>query len=414
MKKIAQGKMGLWILVLCLAGLLIFSQAALAEKVKVRVGHIVHLTGAYAAGQVGLNDGFLDACAAANKHMDLNGIEIVPVWMDGGTDVAKSMQAFKKMIAKTSDGPMVAMVGESTTIALALKKWYIKKKVPCIEGGSDDALFTLPSWTFSDPLPYVNELGAWVDYYLENIWPQKGLDRKPRFAWLTWEIPFGRASITPKTKAYLAQKGVEVVGEEFVPFVPTDVSAQLMRLKEKKVDFTYGAMYHNAMAVILKEADKLGMIEQMDIGMAYAVIPKALLGMAGALARNIYITSVMYPKETWADRCPRILEAYNNNKNKDKLPPMAYSLGFIRGLLVSEAVRIAAKEVGAQNVDGEAVYRGMQKITNFDAWGVAAPYTFTEKKRYGQDTTIMIRLNDNKVNMLGEFVGPNLTKTDWK
>jgi len=31
------------------------------EKVKISIGHLVHLTGAYAAGQAGSNEGFMDA-----------------------------------------------------------------------------------------------------------------------------------------------------------------------------------------------------------------------------------------------------------------------------------------------------------------------------------------------------------------
>ena len=173
------------------------TQTADAEATKIRIGHIVHLTGAYATGLAGLNEAFLDAIEAANKYMDLPpGVEIVGEWIDGGSDTAKSMTAFKKL---TGGDPVDVILANSTPVALALKKWFIKKKIADIEAGSDDELYKLPSWTFSFPSPYVNEFGAWIDFYMENIWKKKGLNRAPRFAWLTWDLTAGRAMITPKT-----------------------------------------------------------------------------------------------------------------------------------------------------------------------------------------------------------------------
>lgn len=384
-----------------------------AEKKKVYLGHLVHITGPYGGTQVANNPGFLDGVELANKYMDLKGIEIVPVWKDGGSDAAKSMTAFKQMAS--GDESIVAMVGQSTGVALALKTWNIKKEVVNVEGGSDDELTNLPSWTFSPTSPYVNELGVWVDYYLKHIWPKKGLDRKPRFAWLTWEVAYGRASITPKTRAYIESKGVEIVGEEFIPYVPTDVSAQLLRLKEKGVDFTFGGMYQNAFAVVLKEMDKLSMVDQIDVGLCYAIVPGVLLDMVGPLARNTYIVSNIWPVEEWAKRAPKVLEIFNKNgRDKMGFPPEGYAMTAGMALIACEAIRIAANTVGPDKIDGKAVYEAMQKIKNYDMMGLRPPVTFTEKKRFGQDTAVLLRLNENRQNVIGEFPCPDLTLYDWK
>ena len=384
-----------------------------ADKKKVYVGHLVHITGPYGGTQVANNPGFLDGVELANKYMDFNGVEVVPVWKDGGSDAAKSMTAFKQMAS--GDKKIVAMVGQSTGVALALKKWNIKKEIVNVEGGSDDELTKLPSWTFSPTSPYVNELGLWVDYYLKNIWPKKNLKRKPRFAWLTWEVAYGRASITPKTRAYIESKGVEIVGEEFIPYVPTDVSAQLLRLKEKGVDFTFGGMYQNAYAVVLKEMEKLSMIDQIDVGLCYAIVPGVLLDMVGPLARNTYIVSNIWPVNEWTERAPQVLEIFNkNDRGKMGFPPEGYAMTAGMALIACEAIRIASHTVGPDKIDGQAVYEAMQKIKDYDMMGLRPAVTFTEKKRFGQDTAVLIRLNDNKQNVIGEFPCPDLTIYDWK
>jgi len=384
--------------------------ASAADKV-ISVGHIVHLTGAYASGQQGINEGFLDGVELANTYMDLpKGVKFKAVWMDGGTDTSKSMTAFKKL---ADDGVMV-MIGESTAVGLALKKWNIQKKIPNVEGGSAVPMFQLPSWTFSTVSPYVNQFGAWVDYYLTHVWPKKGLKRAPRFAFLTWDNPFGRMMITDETKNYLKAKGVELVCEEYIPAVPTDVSASIMRLKEKDVDFTYGGMYFNAFAVCAKEMEKQGLIDKIDLGTTYAFQYDLYLKEMGPLARNMYVTSQYTPSGEWEKACPKALEIYKKNKRESLPSPDMYLVGLNKALVACEAVRIALKDVGPDKIDGDAIYKALEKMGSFDAWGTAPAVTFTEKKRYGADSVIMLRLNDEKVNNLGLVAAPNLTGVDWK
>ena len=235
-----------------------------------------------------------------------------------------------------------------------------------------------------------------------------------RFAFLTWDNPFGRMVITDATKGYLKAKGVELVGEEFIPAVPTDVSAQVMRLKEKEVDFTYGGMYFNAFAVCAKEMEKQGLIDKIDLGTTYAFQYEQYLKEVGPLARNMYVTGQYTPYEEWNKACPRVLEVYKKNK-RDSLPsPVLYLVGLNKALVACEAVRLALNDVGPDRMDGEAIYKALQKLSNFDAWGTSPPVTFTEKKRYGVDSVIMLRLNDEKVNNLASFPTPNLTGVDWK
>lgn len=383
---------------------------AAAEKV-ISIGHIVHLTGAYASGQQGINEGFLDGIELANTHMELpKGIKLKGIWMDGGTDTSKSMTAFKKLV----DDGIVVMVGESTAVGVALKKWNIQKKIANVEGGSAVPMFELPSWTFSTAAPYVNEFGAWIDYYLKEVWPKKGVSRAPRFAFLTWDNPFGRMVITDHTKSYLKTKGVELVGEEFIPAVPTDVSAQIMRLKEKGVDFTYGGMYFNAFAVCAKEMEKQGLIDKIDLGTTHAFQPDQYVKETGPLARNTYVTGQFPMFEEWNKVCPKVLEIYKKNKRESLPSTDLYLNGLSKALVACEAVRIALKDIGPDKIGGEAIYNALQKIRNFDVWGTAAPVTFTEKKRYGADSVIMLRLNNEKVNNLGMFPAPNLTGVDWK
>jgi len=345
-----------------------------------------------------------------NETKMIPGVELVGIWADGGTEVPKAMNAYKKLAAE-SPAP-VAIIGESTPVGLALKKWHIRDEIPDIEGGGDDEMYSLPSWTFSASCPYVNQFGAWLDFYLKDVWPKKGLKRAPRIAFLTWDNAFGRAFITDNGRAYLKKRGVELVAEEFIPLVPTDTTPQLLRIKEKGADFTYGGMYHTAFNVVLKDADKLGMIDSIDFGLMYAVEMAQVIAGVGDLARNVYVTQFFKPYETWATEAPEALRAFQANKRNEKIATI-WSNGFQRGMIAAAAVKLAVEKVGAKNVKSQDIYDALTRLNQAKTY-VTLPVSYTAKKRYGLDSIFMVRLNNRKINMLDTYQAPNLTKYDWK
>lgn len=389
----------------CMSG-----EAQAQGKVKLRVTQLMQFTGPMAGGQVGICEGYTDAVEAFNKYSPIPGAEIVSNCVDAGSDAAKGMAAFKQM-SEGSDA-VVAVSGQSTGIAIALKKWNIRKKIINLEAGVDDELLSLPSWTFSHSVPYVNTVAAWVDYYMANIWPKKKLKRAPRMAWLTWDNAFGRSAITPKTIAYVKSKGIEIVDEEFIPLMPTDTGAQVMRMLEKGVDFTYGNGYHNAFAVVLKDMERFDAIDKIVIGIGYATAPNALIdavseGGRKDLTRNTYMTRISRDISEWPVYAPRVWEIYKAKKRN--VTDHTYGMAFAQGLVTCEAVRLAAQKVGAAKVDGPAVYDAVQTIKNFDPYGIGPAISYSATKRYGRDSVFVQLLRGNKVTTLKEQAAKDLT-----
>jgi len=383
-------------------GQMTLASTAIAEKVKIKLAHLPHLTGGYAAGQAGINDAFLDTVKYANDNNMIPGVELITTWADGGTDTSKSMAGFKKMIAETPRP--VVILGESTPIGIALKSWHYKEMVPDLEGGSSVDFFKLPSATFSQPAPYVHQAGAFIDYFMAKIWKKK---TKPKFAWLTWDHPAGRSPITPEVEAYIKSKGVEIVGAEFIPLTPTDMTPQLLRLKRKKVDVVYGCAYHNAYAVVLKDMKKLGLLGKFTIGFMYWISPISLIDAVGPLTEGIWQTGIFYTdKKDWKAKAPRYLEIYN--KNNRKSDHNIYISGVWRTCTAVEAVKIAVKNVGAKNVDGKAMYDALTQMKNFDGWGIGPPQSFSKTRRYGQDKVMMYRYTNQKHKFIEYYPTPEL------
>jgi len=376
---------------------------AQAKEKEIVIGNLIHLTGAYAAVQAGIQEGVMDGIKYLNQVNYVPGVKLKAIWVDGGTDAAKSLTGLKKMLAHKPKP--VIIHGESTGIGIALKKWYVKSKVPSLEAGQADVYGQKPSWTFTPNTPYVNLCGAWVDYYLKHLWKDK--TRKPRFAFLAWDNPFGRAALTPNVKNYIKSKGIEIVAEEFIPGVPVDTTAQLLRLKEKKVDFTYGGFYYNALAPVLKDADKLGMIDDITIGVTSFPVDE-LPKLAGDLTRNVWDPHFWFPASIMEERAPIIAKAYKDG-GYTKISMTVYGSGFAMMQICAELIRIAAADVGVENVDGPAVHNARLKVKDIDGFGYYSPISWPGGRWFGRDTCILLTYENQKPVFKGFIPAPDLT-----
>lgn len=390
--------------VLLLLGLIGTVQAA--NKV-VTIGIIAQLTGPYGPPTRGIMEGSVDVMEAVNKYDPIPGITLKAVFVDGASSPAKAMSACKKMVAQHNP---VVVLDWTTPSALALKTYFVKKEIPCVTGGGANPLWEMPSWSFSATAPYVNQVGGWAKYYLENIWPKKGLNRKPNFAWVTWDNAAGRGSITEESKAYIKSLGINIVeGDgEFFPTAPTEVTAQVLRLKEHEVDFTYGMLIFPTAAAILKGLDKMGMIDRIDLGMS-TPNPPILVAQVKDMARNCYFSDYWTEPSDWGEKCPRLLEMYNDNKRQE-LPKLLYGAGVGWGLIPTEAVRMAAKAVGPENVTGAACYKALTQMKNYQRWNTGVPITFGETRRIGCDATYVSHPIEGGIKTLGIMQHHNLTK----
>jgi branched-chain amino acid transport system substrate-binding protein len=398
MKKIGKASVLAVALTLCLAGL----PAIAADAPVIVIGHLPHFTGAYGATQASFAPAQEDAIEWANSVKYIPGATLKLTWVDGGTDPAKSMAGFKKMIAETPKP--VVIIGESTGIGTALVKWHAQAKIPDVEGGMSQAMIDPPSWTFCQPPPYDDQFAAWVDYFLTHIWKKS---EKPKFAWLTWDNPFGRAPMTPRAEAYLKSKGIEVVATEFIPNVPSNTTAQVMRLKESGANFTFGGMYPSALGVVIKDMDKLGMTGKITMGLSYACNLGELIKYVGPLANGVHITGINTLVDDMQKKCPMVAEMYAKKK-REGVNEWGYLNCWSKFAIAIEAARMAAAAVGPDKVDGQAVYEALTKMHNFNAWGTSPPVSYSATRRVGMDSVDIQAIENEKPVSKGYFAVPQL------
>ncbi len=377
-----------------------------AKKVDIHILTLLDLTGPYSASHQTVLKGIKAFAEWANETEYIPGVNIVLDVYDHGMDVSKCLVAFNTA-ASSKNKPVVSTAGISSATAGALKSIAKRKKIPLVDGVSNRSIILDPGWVFGYSPPYEAWLGVSGKWIKANWkadskfeWIRKHYkDRPPRLGYIGWDNAFGRALVVDENRAYLKSIGVEFLGDEYIPMSPNDVTPQLERLR--KADFIYFGMYSADHAVCLKNAARLGLREKfLDISWP-ADSPYLLKMYAGALSENTLIPTMYQPlMKDWPD----FLRESFKKSGLGEPYILGYSWGVVQYDIMFEAIRNAAKAVGAENVTGQDVYNALIKLKDFPAKGVSSKITYSETKRWGPDVTDFYQIVDGKVIHTGERI----------
>jgi len=210
-----------------------------------------------------------------------------------------------------------------------------------------------------------------------------------------WDNAFGRGADYPETKDYLKKIGVDYVGAEYIPMSPSDTTPQILRLvKEKKTDFIYFFMYPSSIAVVLKDAARLGIRDEFQDFSFWACSVVQLQSYVGELAeRSMMLTGYQLTPDEWD--IPYFVEHYKASK----MPLMAavfYSGGVSYMNVKAELIRRAALTVGADKVDGQAVFNEFMKMKAYKPAMYHSTVSFSETKRVGPNNAVMYQIQEGK------------------
>jgi len=360
-----------------------------AEKeVDVTIGALVNLTGHEAGQQIGIEQGIVDALAWANRHDYVPGVNLVIDWVDSGSSQSKGIEGYIK-VTKSRRKPL-CWIGMNTGIAEALVTRTAGDKMPHIEGGISRKLISPPQWTFCLLQPFDEQAAAAINWFLES-WKKP---TPPSMAILTWDNAYGRAHYTPQLEKYAKSKGIKIVTQQYVPTSPVEVKSQLIAIRDSGADFTFGGMYAGPWAVVLKDANSLGLSGKIQFISSWATNSVEVLNLTGKLSENFAITISLAEPEEWKGK---IVEQIFNEANRGEASKLnMYSLGVQSVAVACEAIKRAVTKVGAKDVDQQAVYDALQTIDNFDPWGASPPVTYTKTKRYGLDQVKILRIENGK------------------
>jgi ABC-type branched-subunit amino acid transport system substrate-binding protein len=318
----------------------------------------------------------------------IDGAKLVLRWVDSQLSVTKAISGFNRMVAQ--DPKPVLLFGFMTAEVNALKSRCEEEKIPMLAAGHDKSTISPPGWAFVIMAGWADMFAAFIDHILEDWTAERG----PKVAVITTDSSVGRGVM--EGYPYAEAKGVDI-HTEFISMLPVDATAQLLSTKRWGADFIFVHGVETHTSVVLKDAERLGILDEYQFGISQATDVYHLMDIVPELSEGV----VAVRMHTEADRIDtpggalskEIWEYVTGSWEPDTdHGPMTFVF------LVKEVLTRAIAEVGLENLDGEAVYRVLEDF-QWDPLGTTGglPYRWGPGKRVGTHAFSIYEIRGGKV-----------------
>ena len=324
-----------------------------------KVGLLSDLTGPTSSVGAPYADGIKAYVGWLNENGGIDGEPVELIQVDYAYNVQQALAAYKRF---TSSG-IVAMQGWGTGDTEALVKFVAKDKIPVFSASYSAHLMdpTKAPYNFTAAPDYSTQGRAGLKYLRES-WKE---ERAPKLAFVFPDNPYGSVPI-PAMKEYAAELGFEIVGQENVDLKAIDATPQLLSLKKVEPDFVWTGGTTPSTAVIMKDAQKLGMkctfltnIWSSDENI-FKLGGDAANGHFGLQGGVIYGQDVPGMK---------IIHELTGGE-----PQMThYVRGFVSAMVMCEGMKMAK---AAGEVTGESIKAALETMRDFDPQGLAPAISF--------------------------------------
>ena len=214
------------------------------------IGGIGPTTGAAATYGEAVKNGAELAVKEINEAGGINGVQVRFEWQDDEHDAEKSVNAYntlkdkgmQMLMGTVTSGPCTAVVAKTAEDNM----FQLTPSGSAVESIKGDHAFRV---CFSDP----NQGVASADYLAEKFAGKK-------VAAIYNSSDVYSSGIFEKFSAQAQEKGLEVVtAQAFTKDSAQDFTVQLQKIKESKADLVFLPIYYQEAALILTQADKMGL-----------------------------------------------------------------------------------------------------------------------------------------------------------
>jgi branched-chain amino acid transport system substrate-binding protein len=330
----------------------------------IKLGNLVDLTGPTSDQGKDIGQGRIDATQYFNEKGGINGRKIELISVEYGFQPPRAVAAYKKFV---EEDKVILVLGYGTPDTEALRPYITKDKIPYLSGSYSGHLTDPRQTPFNFPggIDYTSQIRIFLNYVKET-W--KDTSRKPRVAFIYADNAYGRAPIESGRK-YAQEISVDLVDEEIIPTVVTDVTSQLLTMKKKDPDFAYINTNTQWVPVVLKDSFKLGLKTKYVVN-NYG-IDERTPGLAGEAAEGVMgIQDVAY----WGENVPgmKTLMDFHAKHHPNDTHASPYMRGWLFTIVALEGIKRAGS-----NPTGEAVKKALESLKEFDTWGITPPFTYT-------------------------------------
>ncbi len=324
-----------------------------------KVGLLSDLTGPTSSVGTPYAEGIKAYVAWLNENGGIGGEPVELIQVDYAYNVQQALAAYKRF---TSSG-IVAMQGWGTGDTEALVKFVAKDKIPVFSASYSAHLM--------DPEKAPYNFTAAADYstmgraglnYLHETWKET---RAPKLAFMFPDNPYGTAPIAAMEE-YAKELGFEVVGKENVDLKAIDATPQLLSLKKAGPDFVWTGGTTPSTAVIMKDAQKLGMTCTFFSNIWSS--DENLFKLAGDAANGhfgLQGAAIYGQPSAGMDLILKVTKGE---------PQMThYVRGFVSAMVMCEGMKMAK---AAGEVTGESIKAALETMRDFDPMGLAPAVSY--------------------------------------
>jgi len=368
---------GLICLALMVAMLPLGSACAPSEAKTLKIGISTPSTGKAAEKGAPMGHANLDAIEYINAELDgAAGYPVEVVWLDNGYDAAKVVTNVNLFMDK---GCLMFATASSAMMSASMEIAN-RAEFPGLASFTSPSLYRPPKHIYGQMPDYGDDALAFASYFMENIWQES---RKPTFALHLLNNPTGYGA-RDAFKAKADELGIEIISVDEHAATTTSEMESLTRIKASNPDVLYISSTPAPTAVIIKNANDLGLYPGVTIGLGHAGITKALVDIAGAdIVEGVF---GVFPTVNWGDDVPGMakMTEYCRNLHPEDEGNMDYITSWAQSLIMAEILRVAVGNVGYDtlakgDVDAWRALetQGIQKLKDYDIGGLHGPVSYT-------------------------------------
>lgn len=365
------------------AAVLVFGLAGAMAADTVKIGVLSDLSGPTSSVGAPYAEGVKACVEYLNKEGGIGGMQVEAIQVDYAYDVQQALAAYKRF---KSQG-IVGLQGWGTGDTEALTKFVAKDKMPTFSA-SYSAHLTDPKvapYNFFVAADYSTQARVALKYLREN-WKES---RAPKLGLVYPNHPYGLSPI-PAIKAYAAELGYELAGEEIVDLKAIDATTELLSLQKKAPDYVWVGGTTPSTAVVMKDAKKLGFKTTFITNIWGG--DENIFKLAGDAA-NGHLS--LHTAALYGAPSPgmKIIEELTGGK----VQMTHFIRGFASMLAMAEGLRRAAADGG---LDGPNVKKHLEALRDYDCMGLTPPISFFPDDHRPNCAAMIYRLMDGKLELV--------------
>ncbi|MBU8878082.1 ABC transporter substrate-binding protein [Bacillus sp. FJAT-29790] len=361
------------------------------SKGTIKIGGLFDITGG--TGDVGTpyaegEKAFFEYLATQG---DINGYKIELVGDDYAYKIPEAQKLYQKYKSKDK---VAAILGWGTGDTEALRQQVAADKLPFFSASYSETLKNLEEspYNFLTAASYSDQARSVLKWIKDN---HSG--GTPTVALIYNDTAFGKSPIED-AKNFAKEIGVDIVDEQIVDLKALDATSQLLNMEKKNPDYAIIQQTWGATATILKDAKKLG-IDTQFVGLNWAT-GEGLLPITGDAAEGfIGVVTHAFPYED----LPGMAEIKGFLESKgEKLEDknQKFVQGWVAAKIMIEGIKLADDPT-----TGEGIRAGIEKLTNLDLGGLAAPVSFAPDNHAGTHQVRLAEVKNGKFEVFTDYIG---------